>query len=65
MINSQSLRGALAFAVVAVLLFFVRNFGEYISPCGVAVISNSTVCDVCGFEPTAFGVKRKLVQFFV
>ena len=23
--------------------------------CGVAVISNPTVCDVCAFKPTAFG----------
>ena len=27
--------------------------------CGVAVISNPTVCDVCAFKPTVFG-ERKL-----
>ena len=41
---------------VAVLLSFLCGIlVNKIPQCGVAVISNPTVCDVCAFKPTVFG----------
>ena len=41
---------------VAVLLSFLCGIPvNKIPHCGVAVISNPTVCDVCAFKPTVFG----------
>ena len=41
---------------VAVLLSFLCGIPvNKILHCGVAVISNPTVCDVCAFKPTVFG----------
>ena len=38
------------------LLIFLRGIPvNKIPHCGVAVISNPTVCDVCAFKPTVFG----------
>ena len=45
---------------VAVLLSFLRGIPvNNIPHCGVSVIPNPTVCDVCAFKPTVFG-KTKL-----
>ena len=38
---------------VAVLIFFFNAVNK-ISTCGVAVISNPTVCDVCDFHTAVF-----------
>ena len=41
---------------VAVLLSFLCGIPvKKIPHCGVAVISNPTVCDVCAFKPAMFG----------
>ena len=41
---------------VAVLLSFLCGIPvNKIPHCGVAVISNPMVCDVCAFKPTVFG----------
>ena len=41
---------------VAVLLSFLCGIPvNKIPHCGVAVISNPTVCEVCDFKPTVFG----------
>ena len=41
---------------VAVLPSFLRGIPvNKIPHCGVAVIPNPTVCDVCAFKPTVFG----------
>ena len=39
---------------VAVLMVFLCDAGNKISICGVAVISNLTVCDVCVFHAAVF-----------
>ncbi len=38
-----------------------------IPSCGVAVISNPTVCDICVFKPTVFGETQlvAMLRFFV
>ena len=50
------LEGDIGVCGVAVLLSFLCGIPvNKISHCGVAVISNPTVCDVCAFQPTVFG----------
>ena len=40
------------------LIFLCGVSVNKISPCGVAVISNPVVCDICVFKPTVFGEKK-------
>ena len=48
--------GDMGICGVAVLMFFkCGDAVNKISICGVAVISNPTVCDVCVFHATVFG----------
>ena len=50
---------------LAVLLIFLCGISvNKISPCGVAVISNPMVCDVCVFKPMVFG-ETKCSTFFL
>ena len=49
------LEGDIGVCGVAVLLSFLCIPVNKIPHCGVAVISNPTVCDVCAFKPTVFG----------
>ena len=54
-------RGTLGFVV---LLFFLCAISvNKISPCGAAVISNPTVCDVCVFKSTVFGETKFCAVF--
>ena len=50
------LRGTLGFAMLRCCSVFLCGIPvNKIPHCGVAVISNPTVCDVCAFKPTVFG----------
>ena len=50
------MEGGIGVCGVAVLLSFLCGIPVNKFPhCGVAVISNPTVCDVCAFKPTVFG----------
>ena len=54
--SSRGGHGDLRCSGVAVLMFF--NCGDAVSRisiCGVAVISNPSVCDVCVFHVAVFG----------
>ena len=43
---------------MVMLIFLCGVSVNKISPCGVAVISNPVVCDICVFKPTVFGEKK-------
>ena len=50
------MEGDIGVCGVAVLLTFLCGIPvKKIPHCGVAVISNPTVCDVCAFKPAVFG----------
>ena len=50
------IEGDIGVCGVAVLRSFLCGIPvNKIPHCGVAVISNPTVCDVCAFKPTVFG----------
>ena len=56
--NFAGRRGTLGFAVL--LSFLCIILVNKILHCGIAVIPNPTVCDVCAFKPTVFS-ETKLV----
>ena len=54
--TAKKMEGDIGVCGVAVLLSFLCGIPvNKIPHCGVAVISNPTVCDVCAFKPTVFG----------
>ena len=54
--HTNSKEGDIGVCGVAVLLSVLCGIPvNKISHCGVAVISNPMVCDVCAFQPTVFG----------
>ena len=56
--------GDMGFCGVAVLMFFqCGDAVNKISTCGVAVISNPTVCDVCVFHAAVFGETKLFAVF--
>ena len=53
--------------MLLLLIFLCGVAVNKIPPCGVAVISNPAVCDVCVFKPTVFGETKlfAVLQFLV
>ena len=48
--------------VVLLLSFLCSIPVNKIPHCGIAVISNTTVCDVCAFKPTVFSKMKFYVR---